>query len=664
MFVHRNQHEPEPSHETLNTFNSSTKQRITISRTAFTGSIVARNVIRELLLVDCGLYKPMSIRIGEENSPQYQAFSTIMQNCSTYSEFGGFTLFMSVYNTLSVGLFSFSQSHFHSLGMQSHGTEGLVGFHFDNCKFSGINDQGLSLHDVALVTIKNSEFRLQDDAMCMEGEGCMIKVTGLKQLPELHVFLSLLIPSCDPAVDFWGLCVTVVMENSVFEGSSGSVGGAVYIQAIPLTIKNCVFSLRENSEPAPIGGFLFAKTYPLYMKNVTFDASNSLIQTSIVSIMDTRTDNIEFEGINLLCPTSYSVHFSHVPYMTDKYSCQKQCMKDEYTFQAGHMVFLHAIFNYWNNSVSLVSQHTNPNCSACPVGAQCDKHIQALPNYWGYKDHNDLVHMVRCPKGYCCQDNDTCRKIDSCNEHRTGSLCGMCETNWTESLFSSECISVDGCPTSPITVLYIVCAAAYSFGLLVFNYLKDVAPSVFKKMVERMKRQLQHRQSQLKEEKFESQSQTSEEKEVTEDKKEDVMKYVQILFYYVQDAALFKVHLPDHSNEDNNIVVKILTFSPEIITTLYTNLSELCFSPWATAVTKLLFSSLFGHCSMMFLFLIFLGQACSSRLVSKNLKMLRARLVQTFLLVVLFSYQQQVIGAFALVQCKTLGSKKVFVSAG
>ena len=123
---------------------------------------------------------------------------------------------------------------------------------------------------------------------------------------------------------------------------------------------------------------------------------------------------------------------------------------------------------------------TEPNCFACPVGAYCDKHIQALPNYWGYKDQYDLVTMIRYPNGYCCQDDKTCKGIDSCNKHRTGPLCGKCEGNWTESLFSSQCIPVKHCSTTDIIVLYIVCAIAHALGLMELNYAKDVGSSVLK----------------------------------------------------------------------------------------------------------------------------------------------------------------------------------------
>ena len=67
---------------------------------------------------------------------------------------------------------------------------------------------------------------------------------------------------------------------------------------------------------------------------------------------------------------------------------------------------------------------------------------------------------------------------------------------------------------------------------------------------------------------------------------------------------------------------------------------------------------------MAFIFLSYLCQKCLSGCIDKSLKKLRARLVQTFPLVVLFSYQRMVIGAFILVQCVDIGNKTVLYIQG
>ena len=51
-------------------------------------------------------------------------------------------------------------------------------------------------------------------------------------------------------------------------------------------------------------------------------------------------------------------------------------------------------------------------------------------------------------------------------------------------------------------------------------------------------------------------------------------KYMQILFYYVQDAKLFTVCLPEIDVKSENFVVKVLEFSPKILEA-YTEATEL-----------------------------------------------------------------------------------------
>ena len=109
-------------------------------------------------------------------------------------------------------------------------------------------------------------------------------------------------------------------------------------------------------------------------------------------------------------------------------------------------------------------------------------------------------------------------------------------------------------------------------------------------------------------------------------------------------------------------IVKILQFSPEFITSIYTRVNDLCFSFGTTAITKILLKSFFGPCVMLFLFFIYLIQmslGISRMETSKFRKLLKGKLVQTFVFVVLLSYQQIVIGSFTLIKCIDIGNMKI-----
>ena len=136
-------------------------------------------------------------------------------------------------------------------------------------------------------------------------------------------------------------------------------------------------------------------------------------------------------------------------------------------------------------------------------------------------------------------------------------------------------------------------------------------------------------------------------------KEEGSFKYLQILFYYVQDAALFKIELPEKQSEQTNTFVKILQFTPDVLTNIYDSMTETCFDFGTTAVSKILFKSIFGPCVMLFLFVIYLCQSgvfSVRKKTSKLSRVIKYKLVQSFLLVILFSYQQIVTGTFTLVK--------------
>ena len=137
-----------------------------------------------------------------------------------------------------------------------------------------------------------------------------------------------------------------------------------------------------------------------------------------------------------------------------------------------------------------------------------------------------------------------------------------------------------------------------------------------------------------------------------DDKADDGMKYLHILFYYVQDAELFKIKLTTYSQKEESLLIKFFQMSPEIVSTIYTKVSEFCFTVTATAITKVWLKLMFGPCVMAFLFFFFITQLVLSKfkfIKERNLKSLRSCLTSAFLLVYLFTYQQMIKGAFALI---------------
>ena len=142
---------------------------------------------------------------------------------------------------------------------------------------------------------------------------------------------------------------------------------------------------------------------------------------------------------------------------------------------------------------------------------------------------------------------------------------------------------------------------------------------------------------------------------------------MQILFYYVQDAVLFKVNLPtDNISKTESTIVKILQFSPEIFA-VYQNYSDICFSYGGSAISKSGMKSAFGPCVMVFLLLVYFIFKWTSRWNFYCLSvchLIPGYLIETLLLVFLMSYQQIITGVFTLVQCVKAEEQSVLYVQG
>ena len=209
-------------------------------------------------------------------------------------------------------------------------------------------------------------------------------------------------------------------------------GGTISCIATSLIFNNCLFTMTPNSNPPPVGGILYYDAYSYYnefaMNNVTFDAQKFKQTTSLATFISSSFQTFH---VTMLCSQSFKTLLRILnSTLTTYISCTPSCFQG-YTFQSGNMTL--------NGQIGrdLLTDPSAISCFHCPVGATCDAVVNALPNYWGYRNQTDFVTMLRCPEGYCCTNNDTCKGIDSCNTGRAGVLCGSCEANWTESLFST-----------------------------------------------------------------------------------------------------------------------------------------------------------------------------------------------------------------------------------
>ena len=121
-------------------------------------------------------------------------------------------------------------------------------------------------------------------------------------------------------------------------------------------------------------------------------------------------------------------------------------------------------------------------CLPCPNGANCTSSLAARPNFWGFPI-GDQVYFTFCPEGYCCPAvNQKCRyRNDSylhcgCQGNRTGILCGRCNKDFSEALFSTNCHPVQDCTHRWYLVLIFICTMLFALYLI-------RKPPVFQKLM-------------------------------------------------------------------------------------------------------------------------------------------------------------------------------------
>ena len=445
----------------------------------------------------------------------------------------------------------------------------------------------------------------------------------------------------------------------------------------------------------------------LRVKNTIFDVAKISVNQPLIS-SPFGSEEIDMENVTLKCMTRAKHQLNGIIW---DLKCVSTCVYGKYRSDGPAAV----ISMEKNKKGQLELKSKEERCLSCPVGADCNSEYPSpRPNYWGYRHKEGRIRMVRCPEKYCCSGSEHCQSLTSCAKGRTGTLCGRCKANTTESLFSPSCVSIRKCRTFLVVLFYVLAALGYALFLLLFNQMKKAVFQKLKDVWKMLKSRVSKKKSkdhfelaamwrkelQKKVELIDSkkpaellkirkcrslesldlrvlqQKETTgyrtsnlqtEEKETAKEKESGGgMKYLQILFYFVQDAALFKVHLPEVNISEKSFLVTFLELSPQILF-LYTEVTNLCLVSTTPAVLKVVLKTLFGPCIMLLLFVIYLAQLFLSTFFYKDSliwETVKAKLCEAFLLTILFSYQKIVQGVFKLVQCIELPNSKVlFIQA-
>ncbi len=319
------------------------------------------------------------------------------------------------------------------------------------------------------------------------------------------------------------------------------------------------------------------------------------------------------------------------------------------------------------------------HCRDCPHGANCTLGIAALPNYWGYKTHDEQVKMVRCPRSYCNQGQHSYH-VQPCSEHREGVLCGRCKHNYAEAFLSEICVPHSGC-ISPVVFLsfYISWILLMAVLLLLLKDIKAVLDEILKIMqscVYRVNKQenatmIPSLPPELERETTKAAAVVSSQgmfkvtKSQTEEKAFD-LKYFQIIMYYIQDASILAVNTPDQQPGEQNSLLAILFHFSELAFNLTNMAQTICVSLAATPVHKTIVKSSLGPAILFVYGLMFVLSCIISQLTRhcQFINTVYSHIASASVLVLLMFYQKVSVAALSLLQCVSVDNESVLLIDG
>ncbi len=350
----------------------------------------------------------------------------------------------------------------------------------------------------------------------------------------------------------------------------------------------------------------------------------------------------------------------------------------------------------------LCHNNVSAKCIECPLGATCSAGVNSQPNFWGYRTQSKRLEFHRCPPGYCC-NKSPCQGINQCAANREGTLCGKCSHNFSESLFSTECIPDENCThiwiiplfcfwTFSIAFIMIFLQSLLNFGGTLISKLKTKWCSTTSDMHDRAVSEVPEEpggQNQStstnnpSEMQNESRGQTMSQKHFFtplwgilqvhqhNDRKgsSSAHKYLQIALYYLQDISLMQVNLALVSEETTLQKVRklLLNVSQLAVDVLDLGLKLCPIRGWSPVV-KLVAKNLTGPMVFLILLVVFvIVKAVCFFLPTKKASIKTywyPKLASAAILSLLLFYQQIANTTFSLLYCIQSGNRSILFIDG
>ncbi len=480
-------------------------------------------------------------------------------------------------------------------------------------------------------------------------------------------------------------CLATITHCTFVNNTAESYGGSIYITSgvTARLIKNNFTNVNHINHTRPIIGDILESRGNLYLINNTFNVRTAENEISILSYRAVKDGSfLQTRNLMFLCPNGFKAKpiysaiktkSTRIPIETLLLFC-RSCSEGEYTLDAAQM-------SVDQTKDPVIQDLTNTTCTTCPYGAKCNKDIKSKANFWG-DVHNGKVTMFPCAEGYCCQQ-EVCPSFNTCADNREGPLCGRCKQNFSESLFSSECIANTECTYA--TWFWVV-IALYGLLYVLFFVFEEECQVIVKsfanwlsslvakytcmktKISDKGSGDISGVESEIKNDNnIDSQDVFAKGRRLDDDgdHQEEEGAYLQIFMYYIQVPALLKITILYENNRQP--VTSILedyiknVFSFNTFGLSFNN----CLFPGVTSVIKTTLTS--GY--IIYLFLLWMGMFAVATFVMALRRgrpfrirlptniAVSARFWMALVSLMLYTYQYFAENSFTLLKCVNIPSQ-------